>query len=379
MLPLRPYSTYVRKKNHLGRVVYNKHVIGFRQEAPYTVNTTMESYTYRLLSGMWYDADSWSWNDNSDFKGTTTAATNKARAKFVQKLGDSSSFGATLTAERKETWALVVSLITKCALAAKQVSRMQLLAAAKTLGLPYSERTVRTVRYRRGGDSTRLVNGVWRRRGRRYISRHREMNWGQGWHYRTAASGWLMWSYGVKPLASDIYNGMDVLQRPTPELRVRGFGRADARESTSSGNHQYWGKYLYEVSVTVGISADVRVNNPNLWLLNKLGLVNPAQWINEAIPFSFVADWFSNLSQVISQMTDFVGLTVSNPVSTRLSTCRETFTNYDVPYNYSKEAKIFRRTLEIPTAKLQFAYERFEWQRGLNAISLLIGFLPKGR
>lgn len=303
-------------------------------------------------------------------------ATNKARASFVQKLGDSSSFGATATAERKETWATVVGILTKCAIAARQVSRMQFVQAAKTLGLPYQERTVRTVRYRSRGDGIINRRGKYYTRGRKYVSRHREMNWGQGWHYRTAANGWLMWSYGVKPLIQDIYNGMDVLQRPMPESRVRGSGRGKG-ESTYSAGSTYWVKILYEVSVSVRCSANVRVNNPNLWLCNQLGLVNPVQWINEAIPFSFVVDWFSNLSQVISQLTDFVGLDISDPCQTIVSTCRETKTNYDVPYNYSKRLTVFERELSVPTAKLHFAFERFEWQRGLNAISLLIGFLPK--
>lgn len=377
MLPLKAYSkTFGPIRNHLGLVTWSKTLVGFRQKPPYDVDTQLDSYTYKLLSGTWANADDWSWNDDSNRGGCLTAARNKARAKFVGKLGDSSSFGATATAERKETWQTVVMLITKAGVAAKQVSRLDFLGAARTLGLPFRERTVTRVRYRRGGDAVIYVNGKPKRRGRRYVSRQRQMNWGQGWYLKTAANGWLLWSYGVKPLMQDIYNGMDVLQRPMPESRVRGSGRAKTVESRYSGG-TYWVRYTYEFEASIRCSADVRVNNPNLWLCNQLGLINPVQWINEAIPFSFVVDWFSNLSQVISQMTDFVGLEISHPLTTQLCTCRETKTNYDVPYNYVKEAKIFRRVISIPTAKLQFAYERFEWQRGLNAISLLIGFLPK--
>lgn len=375
MLPLVAYrKTYGPVRNHLNYVIWLKLLIGSRQKAPFNVDTPLDSYTYRLVNGSRGNADSWSWDDNSNLGGCLTSATNKARAKFVSKLGDSSSFGATATAERKETWQTVVSLIVKAGTAAKQVSRLDFLGAARTLGLPWRERTVTVVRYRRGGDAVYYANGKPKRRGRRYVSRQRQMNWGQGWYLKTAASGWLLWSYGVKPLTQDIYNGMDVLQRPMPESRVRGSGRDRTVESIYSGGI----RRTYEFDVSVRCSADVRVKNPNLWLCNQLGLINPVQWINEAIPFSFVLDWFSNLSQVISQMTDFAGLEINRPLTTRLSTCRETMSTSDVPYNYTKEAKIFRRVVAIPTAKLQFAYERFEWQRGLNAISLLIGFLPKG-
>ena len=375
MLPLKFYSkTYGPIRDHRGVPIWYKTLTGYRQKPPYDVDTQLDSRTYRLVNGDG-EAGSWSWSDDSDLGGALTAAMNRAQARFVGKLGDSSSFGATVTAERKETWQTVVMLITRVGTAARQVSRLDFLGAARTLGLPFRERTVTKVRYRRGGDTVYYANGKPRRRGRRYVSRQRQMDWGQGWYLKTAANGWLLWSYGVKPLIQDIYNGMDVLQRPMPESRVRGSGSARTVESNDSGG-TYWVRYTYEFEASVRCSADVRVNNPNLWLCNQLGLINPVQWINEAIPFSFVIDWFSNLSQVISQMTDYSGLEISHPLTTRLCTCRETMSAYRSA-GYTKEAKIFRRVIGVPRAKLQFAYERFEWQRGLNAISLLIGFLPK--
>lgn len=58
--------------------------------------------------------------------------------------------------------------------------------------------------------------------------------------------------------------------------------------------------------------AEVAVSNPNLWLANQLGLINPGTIALELVPFSFVFGWFVNLEQVISSMTDLYGLTLSN-------------------------------------------------------------------
>jgi hypothetical protein len=281
-----------------------------------------------------------------------TEVTNKARERFVNSLGDASSFGATITAEGRETYSMVVGGIVRMAQAARHVKRLELQKAANLLGVPLFERT-RKVRV-----------------GKRKTVLRQEMKWPTTnyWKSKTAANAWLFYSYGVAPLAADIHNGLDVLTRPLPDKRFRGSAKGSAQAFIPNPPYtadSFTGQY------SVQISANVRVVNPNLWLANQLGLVNPAQWINEAVPFSFVLDWVSNWSQVISQMTDFSGLEVTRPITTTV------YKHTDANRLGSKSIDLFSRSLDIPEAKLQFAYERFGWQRGLNAISLLVGFLPK--
>lgn len=323
------------------------------------MNSPVTIRDMRTLSGETV-ADSWSWSHTSNTPGEISradiAAQNRAKAKFDDKLGDSSSFGATLTAERKETFGMVVSTVLRCAKAAREVKALRFARAARTLGLPYREFTV-TKRHRVGSK------GKYR-----YIKTKRRMS---EWDNRravvkTAASGWLMWSYGVKPLMDDIYNGVDVLQRPNPRERVRGSGRSSAVIS-GSGNR-------ISSKNTTRFIADVRVVNPNLWTANQLGLINPVSWGLEAIPLSFVVDWFSNLSQVVSQLTDYTGLSLDNPLKIVTTLDHEVISGASAR---SKSRLTYTRTIEKPSAKLQFAYERFHWQRGLNAISLLIGVLPR--
>lgn len=331
---------------------------GVSQKPPY-VNTAMSADIYEALNGY----SDISWDVSPDASVAATMATNAARAKFVSKLGDSSSFGSTLTSELKSTWGTVVSGLTSAMLAARATSRGDLLKAASILGFyPPVERIRKSKRRksRKDGKYTKRIVTLERwvmPDGRRIV--------------KNLANRWLWYSYGVKPLVSDIYNGMDVLTREHPaSTKVRASGRAEHRYGPVG-----WYRTSYHWQSSVRISAVVSVDNPNLWLANQLGLINPVQWINEGIPFSFVIDWFSNLSQIISQMTDFVGLSIAEPLTTSKHILNGNSYHPDYRITMPKRWTKVKRELMIPSAKLVFAYERFQWQRGANAISLLIGFL----
>lgn len=308
---------------------------------------------------------------NSGFQGESVtrmhldAATNKARKRFVDKLGDSSQLGSTATGERKASWNTVVSAVTTAALAAKAVTRGRLGEAAKILGFnpPIVRKPVR-VRYKVPGKKARTgwrSREFWQMPDSRLVA-------------KTVGNYWLWYSYGVKPLVQDTYNAMDVLQRPMPWDAFSESGTVKSTWVTSGAYPE-----TYSSRSTIRITAHIRVSNPNLWLCNKLGLINPVQMINEAIPFSFVVDWFSNLSDVINSMTDFVGLEIAKPLTVeKSSSTLSTHLNLQgllVPV--TTEASVYYRTLSIPSPKLKFGFERFEWQRGANAISLLTQFLGK--
>lgn len=309
-----------------------------------------------------------------------THARNRSYEKLVGKLGDASSLGATLTAERRETWNTMVTIVERALNAARAIKKMNFARAAHELRLPYRERT-KTVSFvrvvRRNGQR---VFKVKRRVRRTYFE------FGTGREYqKTLANGWLMYSYGIKPLAEDAYNCIDVLQRPFPMERITG---ANTQKSSSFRYDKapYYIPTIWKNSVYVSVrqSCWVGVDNPNLWLANRLGLVNPATWLVEGIPMSFVVDWFSNLSAVVSSFTDFVGLKVEKPCVNYYCYADEYFwTNnpwdppVDQPRASRRLSRYTRRTLGLVLPKLTFSYERFQWQRGLNAISLLVGLLPR--
>lgn len=369
--PFVPYT-----QTYASTLTYFDSAAGTRQAQPYDTDT---SYTRRRVwTNGRLDARNTSWGlktgnwPSTSMKDANVFATNKARASFVGRLGDSSSFGATLTAEAKGTFSLVVGTILKMGRAARAIKRLDFPTAARELGLPYIERTVSKRNYVTGRNGRRRYLKRIRYRTFR-LPTGREVQ-------KTLANGWLMWSYGVQPLMADVYNGMDLLLRPLPSTRINGFGSSSASYANSGGGGSTW-KFsnVWSTQVSVRCAADVSVSNPNLWLANKLGLINPLQWVNEAVPFSFVLDWCSNLSQMIGQCTDFAGLTISKPCTTVLETNSQVQWYEGPPPSYTATAKqvTFWRSLSIPSAKLIFGYERFGWQRGLNAISLLVGFLPR--
>lgn len=289
---------------------------------------------------------------------------NLAYERMVGQLGDASQLGATVTAEGRKTWHMVVSVVSRCLRAARSVRKLQFGAAARDLGLPYHERDV-VIRRR-----VRLPNGKYRT----FKIRRKEFQWHEGkWYAAEIGSGWLMYSYGVKPLMQDIYNGLDFLQRPFPYTRVQGGAKGYFTVPDRHNRPGIQTNWISEYSVKQ--SVDVRVANSNLWLCNRLGLVNPLQWAWEAVPFSFVVDWFSNVGEVINSASDFAGLEISEPCTNIRWHLIENVSNRWSSNDYVsyKLHRIERsRSLSLTLPKLRFAYERFQWQRGANAISLLL-------
>jgi hypothetical protein len=370
---MTPYSV-----QYINTPIRNKGRVGFKQLPPYILVSPMKVWDYPCVNGN----PAMSWGISTPFNRYPSSTSfeasvaNKAYARFTAEFGDSSQFGATLSAELKKTLGSVTGTVIRLASAARSIKRLRFGDAAKTLGLPYRERTIRRT----------FPSG--RNRKKRKTRRIRVFRLPDGREVqKTLANGWLFYSYGVKPLAGDIYNGMDVLQRPIPGKHIR----VSARDKFTTTERSYfsfsgggYSQVVYSGQVKIILGALIEVTNPNLWLLNQMGLINPVQWANEAIPFSFVIDWFSNLSQVIMHVTDFAGLTVSRPYTCIKRT--QSQANALVYYNINKSgyfsevnSSAFERAASLPTPELVFRYERFQVARGLNAISLLVGLLPNSR
>lgn len=132
----------------------------------------------------------------------------------------------------------------------------------------------------------------------------------------STASVWLEFSYGWAPLLGDVFSALDVLQNPFKALHPRGSGTSGpVNKQTHSGTIQS-GFYDWTDETTIWrakTGCTVTVNNPNLYLLNNLGLANPGTVVWEVIPFSFVVDWFVTVNEFLSSGTDWLGLGVTDP------------------------------------------------------------------
>lgn len=147
---------------------------------------------------------------------------------------------------------------------------------------------------------------------------------------KSFANNYLEYHFGWSPLVGDIYSSIDVLQSPLKDFHVRAGSKAPDQymaiqplRIVRSGASYPFPFYAEDEewrrlsSIGVKMGAEVGVTNPNLWLANQLGLINPAVLVYEKIPFSFIADWFFNVEQFLSQSTDFYGLSMKNAWTTR--------------------------------------------------------------
>lgn len=146
---------------------------------------------------------------------------------------------------------------------------------------------------------------------------------------RAWAGNWLEYNLGWKPVIGDIGNAVDVLQSPIKSIWVSALVRSgptrfDLATPQKGENptavypaNLTWHNFRYwYCDQQVGCGAEVQISNPNLWLANQLGFINPLAVAWELVPMSFVIDWFVNVGQVLNSMTDFYGLTLTKEWTT---------------------------------------------------------------
>lgn len=140
--------------------------------------------------------------------------------------------------------------------------------------------------------------------------------------------------FGWQPLFEDIANAVRTMVKPMPNEFVSVTKTAQLLRQNSSGPD--WQGHS-ELSSFVGYcrvnhSAAIQVTNPNLWLAEKLGLLNAASVAWDLVPWSFVVNMFSTVGQMVNSITDYAGLTFHN--SYRTITMKGTWSYYssDDPY-----------------------------------------------
>lgn len=126
------------------------------------------------------------------------------------------------------------------------------------------------------------------------------------------ADNLLAYKFGIKPLFQDIFAAVETLQNPLPNRTVSSSGRGIRTAGENifpprNGTSSDW--EMWEYSVRSGFK--IEISNPDLFLANQLGLVNPATVVWETIPFSFLIDWLIPVGDFLNSMTATLGLTLS--------------------------------------------------------------------
>lgn len=203
---------------------------------------------------------------------------------------------------------------------------------------------------------------------------------------RNAAGTVLEYNFGWAPLIGDIFSAFEELSSPLPGGRAYG----SAGQGCSWERIQYqsgWSKdyYIYTGSIRYQCYSEVYLSNPNMFLLNQLGLTNPAVVAWELIPFSFLWDWCFDIGNYLESFTDWVGVSVDNPGFSTF--CRGTVEHITEDYYSPEWNQLYlhnviesSRTPSIPKPVPNLEVQANignSLTRAVNAASLLTQFLSR--
>lgn len=217
------------------------------------------------------------------------------------------------------------------------------------------------------------------------LKKHQKTRWTRP---KQAADLWLEYSFGWAPLLGDIYDSLKVLQNDLSPRKVKASSRFSSKiDDTDRFGYNYI-RHQQDLQGIVVIGVNVRVVHPNLALASQLGIINPAAILWDAIPFSFVIDWFVPVGTFLNSWTMFTGYELTNTyVTTYVNGKGSSHWIYNPPYqpDYSETSFdwyggcMFRNVYTTPPGHhyIPLKFRGFSVRRGITAISLLLQQLRK--
>jgi hypothetical protein len=289
------------------------------------------------------------WRADND----VSLVTNKAYANFVDSMKNSAQNANNLL-EMGQSVNQILSHVASLSKAIHAVKKGDISGAAKALGATVSGSTAQKI-----------------------LKRSKQ-----------ASDRWLELHFGWEPLVQDIGASVDILngtgKAPTGSSKVHVTSRSGTtgQDHTSSSDDTHLQRRNFDWHVGVRMGAVVSVSNPNLAIANQMGFVNPLSVAWEAVPFSFVVDWFSNVGQCLSAMTDFVGFNIERSYTTVfVSLTGEYLDVADVPnrwdlssynLNVNQGVTVTRSTGITGPVLKRTPFKGMSVSRGATAISLLV-------
>lgn len=127
---------------------------------------------------------------------------------------------------------------------------------------------------------------------------------------------WLAYNFFWAPLMNDIYTLFKGMEPVTGKpIRKRASRSSTTFEQLTYPTSTHTRSLTHTVRVSV--TGSVTITDPLLAILDELGLANPAKIVWNAIPFSFVVDWFINIGALADQVCS-PGRVVTDPSVTTL-------------------------------------------------------------
>lgn len=118
----------------------------------------------------------------------------------------------------------------------------------------------------------------------------------------------LEYHFGWAPTVSELYGFTETLTKELPAGRYSGSAKLTRTEEETFQSLFNTATGTYRVRT----GATVILTNPDMFLLQSMGLANPVSVLNELTPFSFVLEWFVKYGAVVDALTDFVGCSLSD-------------------------------------------------------------------
>jgi len=127
------------------------------------------------------------------------------------------------------------------------------------------------------------------------------------------ADGVLEVFFGYKPIMSDVQSCAETLSKDFAPQGVECYAKRRDSKLTSSQLESNWWRKEEQWWLKVKCGCTCQVSNPNLFLADSIGLVNPFATAWEMMPWSFVVDYFINVNQFIGALTSEYGVLLKEP------------------------------------------------------------------
>lgn len=193
-------------------------------------------------------------------------------------------------------------------------------------------------------------------------------------------SRWLELQYGWLPILSDIYKiGTTLFRDPIVSVRKTRIYNDKLRSYTRSWSQGISSYSLTAVMTTIArrtLYTELQVDSDAVTTADNLGLLNPSMVAWEAVPYSFVVDWFLPVGDWLASLTALKGIKLLNSSVTNKAewsldgwTTRKTSPSGTKQFTFNGVYK--RRRLEIPSRPLPAFKNPLSLTHFANAASLL--------
>lgn len=143
---------------------------------------------------------------------------------------------------------------------------------------------------------------------------------------KTPAGLWLEYHFGWVPTVMDLHHAAGILGYEFPTCKLVGTSGDKSEVIDRSDRYRAynaWSNHLGCFYTTrVKIQGEITAINPNIQLATMLGFGQPLSVVWEMIPFSWVVDYFVNVSDLVTNLEpQFPGIVIRNKFYTVKQTC----------------------------------------------------------